>query len=132
MRVGCPRNTQIFFSVLTETNCNSICFGCFLVCFAKLKTIFFGLFWCFGPVSKQPKQTEFCRNKPKKSPKNVLYWGSSKPLIFFLGSNRKKTKTHSGFGCVSVCFFRIDVSDRYQNNRNKQNLWYGELKWLIF
>jgi hypothetical protein len=32
-----------------------------------------GLFRCFGPVSKQPKQTEFSRSKPKKSPKNVVY-----------------------------------------------------------
>ncbi len=33
------------------------------------------------------------------------------------------------FWFVLVCF---DVSDRYQNNWNKQNLWYGELKRLIF
>ncbi len=75
-RVGCPRNNQIFFSVRTETNRNSICFGCFSVCFAKQKNIFFGLFRCFGPVLKQPKQTEFSRNKPKqteKIPKNVIY-----------------------------------------------------------
>jgi hypothetical protein len=49
----------IFFSVRTETNRNSICFGCFSVCFfAKPKHFFSGLFRCFGPVSKQPKQTE--------------------------------------------------------------------------
>ncbi len=52
----------IFFSVRTETNRNSICFCCFLVCiFAKPKNFFwicFGLFRCFGPVLKQPKQTE--------------------------------------------------------------------------
>ncbi len=57
-----------FFSVRTETNQNSICFVCFSVCFAKPKNIFsvcFGLFRCFGPVLKQPKQTELCRNKPK-------------------------------------------------------------------
>ncbi len=75
-KVGCPRNNQIFFSVRTETNRNSICFGCFSVCFAKPKNIFFGLFQCFGRVANEPKQTEFSRNKPKqtkKSPKNVLY-----------------------------------------------------------
>ncbi len=53
---------------------------------------FFGLFRCFGPVSKQPKQTEFCQNKPKKSPKTFSIGGSSKPLIFFLGSKRNKPK----------------------------------------
>jgi hypothetical protein len=44
-----------FFSVRTETNRNSICFGSFPVCFAKPITILFGLFWCFGTISKQPK-----------------------------------------------------------------------------
>jgi hypothetical protein len=65
-----------FFSVRTETNRNSIFFGYFLVCFAKPINIFwvcFGLFRCFGPVSKQLKQTEFSRNKPEESPKNILY-----------------------------------------------------------
>jgi hypothetical protein len=64
-QIGCPRNKLIFFSVRTETNRNSICFGSFSVCFAKPITIIFGLFWCFGPVSKQPKQTDLFRNKPK-------------------------------------------------------------------
>ncbi len=70
-RLGCPRNYQ-FFSVRTETNRNTICFGCFSVWFVKSKKCF-GLFRCFGPVSKQPKQTELFRNKPKKSPNNDLY-----------------------------------------------------------
>jgi hypothetical protein len=71
-KLGCPRNNQIFFSVRTETNRNSICFGCFSVCFAKPKNILsvsFGLIWRFGPVSKQPKQTELCQNKPKQTEK---------------------------------------------------------------
>jgi hypothetical protein len=55
-----------FFSVRTETNRNTICFGWFSVCFAKPKNYFFGLFRCFGPVLKQPKQTDLFRNKPKK------------------------------------------------------------------
>ncbi len=28
--------------------------------------VFFGLFRCFEPISKQPKQTEMFRNKPKQ------------------------------------------------------------------
>ncbi len=113
--VGCPRNNQIFFSVRTETNRNSICFGCVSVCFAKPKNIFFlcfGLFRCFGSVSKRPKQTEFSRNKPKKSSKKVLYSkGSSKPLRgprnrYFFFSVRIETNRNSiCFGCFSVCFF---------------------------
>jgi hypothetical protein len=133
-----------FFSFRTEKNRNSICLGCFSVCFAKPNNIFFGLFRCFGPISKQLKQTEFSRNKQKKSPKKFSIRGSLKPLIFFLGSNQNKPKLNlfqlffgllfhetpkKYFRFVSVCF---DVLDRYRNNRNKQNLWYGELKRLIF
>jgi hypothetical protein len=70
--VGCPRNNHIFFRFepkQTEIQSVSVVFGLF----CKTKKHFFGLFWCFGPVSKQLKQTELCRNKPKKSPKNVVY-----------------------------------------------------------
>jgi hypothetical protein len=35
----------------------------------KPKTKNFGLFRCFEPISKQPKQTELFRNKPKKRKK---------------------------------------------------------------
>jgi hypothetical protein len=56
--LGCPRNNY-FFSVWTKTNRNSICFGCFSVCFEKPTKFFLGFYRCFGPVSKQPKQTEF-------------------------------------------------------------------------
>ena len=33
----------------------------------KPKKIFSGLFRCFEPLSKQPKQTELFRNEPKQS-----------------------------------------------------------------
>jgi hypothetical protein len=33
----------------------------------KPKIYFFGLFRCFEPLSKQPKQTELFRNEPKQS-----------------------------------------------------------------
>ncbi len=136
-----PSKPSIFFSVQTETNRNSICFGCFSVCFAKPKIIFFGLFRCFGLVSKQPKQTEFKQNFLETNRKNLQkIWGSSKPFFFF--SVRTETNRNSiCFGCFSVCFFGkpkkhfsvcFDVSDQYQNNQNKQNLWHGEVKRLIF
>jgi hypothetical protein len=48
----------IFFSVRTETNQNSICFGCFLVCFAKPKNIFFSLFWFVSVFRTNIKTTE--------------------------------------------------------------------------
>jgi hypothetical protein len=69
--IVCPRNKQKFISVRTETNRNSICFGSFSVCFAKPITMFFGLFRGFGPVSKQPKQTDLFRNKPKNRQKYI-------------------------------------------------------------
>ncbi len=101
-RVGCPRNNQIFFSVWTETNRNSICFSCFSVCFAKSKNIFFGLFRCFGQVSKQPKQTELGENKPeqtetnrKNRQKTFPIRVSSKQLIFFSRFEPKQTETQS-------------------------------------
>jgi hypothetical protein len=60
------------------------------------KTFFsdcFGLFRCFGSVSKQPKQTQLCQNKQKNLQKTFYIRGSSKQLIFvFLGSNRNKLK----------------------------------------
>ncbi len=98
--VGCPRNNQIFFSVRTKTNRNSICFGCFSVCFAKPKNIFFGLFRCFGSVLKQPKQTQLCQNKQKNLQKTFYIRGSSKQLIFFSRFEPKQTETQS----VSVVF----------------------------
>jgi hypothetical protein len=43
----------------------------FRVCFVKpTKTKSFGLFRCFEPLSKQPKQTELFRNKPKQTETN--------------------------------------------------------------
>jgi hypothetical protein len=39
----------------------------FRLCFVKPKAKKFGLFRCFEPISKQPKQTELFRNKPKQT-----------------------------------------------------------------
>ncbi len=122
----------------------------------NLFRLFFGLFretkkhffWfvsvCFG-VSDRYRNN---RNKQnfvetnRKNLQNTFYIsGSSKPLIFFSWLEPKQTETQSvsvvfqfAFSqnpknFLSVCF---DVSDRYRNNRNKQNLWYGGLKRLIF
>ncbi len=101
LNVGCPRNNQIFFPVRTKTNRNSICFGCFSVCFAKPKNFFFGLFRCFGPVSKQPKQTELCRNKRKKSQKTFSIRGPQNSTFFFSVPTKKNL-----FRLFSVCFLR--------------------------
>jgi hypothetical protein len=56
----------------------------------KPKTKNVGLFWCFEPISKQSKQTELFRNKPKqtetmlnfhKIPKYALYQTVSAGLL---------------------------------------------------
>ncbi len=121
------------FSVRTETNRNSICFGCFSVCFAK-PTIFFR----FVSVFRTGIETTETNRKNLWTTLSTRV--SSKRLIFFR-FEPKQTETQSVsvvFQCVfsrnppkkfSVCF---GVSDRYRNNRNKQNLWYGELKRFIF
>ncbi len=126
-----------FFFFSNRTNRNSICFGCFSVCFAKPK-----LFFClFRFVLVFRTGIETTKTNRKKLQKTFSIRGSSKPLIFFLGSNQNKPKLNLFwlfFGLLfckttkfffSVCF---DVSDWYQNNLNKRNFWYGELKRLIF
>ncbi len=74
-------NQLNFFFGSNRNKPKLICFGCFLVCFAKPKNIFFGLFRCFGPVSKQLKQNfiETNQNKPKKLQKTFSMSGSSNP-----------------------------------------------------
>jgi hypothetical protein len=93
--LGCPRNNQFFVSVQTEKKRNSICFGCFSVCFAKPKN-FFPV--CFGVLERyrnnqKPKQTELLRNKPKKSQKTLSFGVSSKQLFFWF--EPKQTETQS-------------------------------------
>ncbi len=100
-----------------RSNRNYICFGFFR--FAPKQTgtqsvsvvfrfvlrnqkMFSGLFRCFRPVSKQPKQTELFRNKPKKSPKTLFIRVSSIQIICFR-FEPKQTETQSvsvGFWCV--------------------------------
>jgi hypothetical protein len=76
MKLGCPRNDQIFFSVQTETNRNSICFGCFSVCFAKPKKKFFGLFRFVSVFRTGIETTETngtFSKQTEKIPKNALF-----------------------------------------------------------
>ncbi len=73
----------------------------------------FGLFRCFEPKSKQPKQTELFRNKPKQTETTLHF--------------RKNTQICSLLNCLggsSVCFGSIEtsklsVSVLKRNNRNK-------------
>ncbi len=50
---------QLTFFGSNRTKRTSICFGCFSVCFfCETPQKFFAVFRCFGPLLKQPKQTE--------------------------------------------------------------------------
>ncbi len=63
----------------------------------KPKAKSFGLFRCFEPISKQPKQTELFRNKPKQT----------ETTLNFL----KNTQIYSPLNCLggpSVCFSSIE------------------------
>ncbi len=86
-----------------------LCFGLFRE--PKIKK--FGLFRCFEPISKQPKQTELFRGKPKQT----------KTTLNFL-KNTKICSLSNCFGWSSVCFGSIEtsklsVSVKKRNNWNK-------------
>jgi hypothetical protein len=133
--VGFPRNNQFFFQFKpkqTETQSVPVVFR---FVSPNKKTYFFGLFRCFGPVSKQRNKQKFLETNRKKLQKIFLYYGDFKTVNF------KSNRNSICFGCFSVCFFAkpqhfffglFRCSDQYRNNRNKQNLWYGELIRLIF
>ncbi len=65
-RVKCQKGT--FYESESLTNA-----GCFSVCFIKQKIFFFGLFLCFEPVSKQPKQKNSCFETDRNKQKNLLH-----------------------------------------------------------
>ncbi len=129
VRVSSKQSNIFFGSNRNKPKLNL--FRLFSVCFAKPKNLFFGLFRCYGLVSKQPKQTEFSRKQTKTNrknlPKTFSNRGFSKPLIFFSRFKPKLNLFRLFFGLLfekpkkifSVCF---DFSDRYRNNRNNQNL----------
>ncbi len=58
----------------------------------------FGLFRCFEPISKQPKQTDLFRNKPKRTETALNFW--------------KNFQIYSLLNCLggsSVCFGSIET-----------------------
>jgi hypothetical protein len=78
--------------------------------FLETKKIFSGLFWCFGPVSKQPKQTELfpkTETNRKNLQKTVSSRVPSQQLIFFR-FERKETETQS----VSIVFWFVSQKQK--------------------
>jgi hypothetical protein len=70
-------------------------------------SVCFGLFQCFEPISKQRKQKELFRNKPKQ------------PKIF------RKIPKYALYQTVSVCLLFVSVQSKYRNSlfryRSKTN-----------
>jgi hypothetical protein len=130
--LGCPRNNQFIFSVWTETNQNSICFGCFSICFAKPKYIFSV---CFDRYQNNQNKQNFVQTNRKNLQKMFSIRGCS---------NRNKSETQSVsvvFRYVlswnqkvffSVYFSLFQCFGPVSKQPKQTDLWYGELKRLIF
>jgi hypothetical protein len=96
---------------------------------------------CFGVSDRyrnNRNKQNFLETKRKNLQKNL---GVLETVNCFSRFEPKQTKTQSvsvvfrfAFSRNQTNFFSVcfDVSDRYRNYRNKQNLWYGELKRLMF
>jgi hypothetical protein len=134
-----------FFFVSNQNKPKLNLFWLFFGLFRETKKHFFQFVSvCFGVSDRyrnNRNKQNFLETNRKNLQKTFSIRGSSKQFFFFL-SVRTETQSVSVvfrfaflrnqqnfFRFVAVCF---DVSDRYHNNRNKQNLWYGELKRLIF
>ncbi len=89
-------------------------FWSFFGLFRETKKHFFRFVLVFGPIKKQPKQTEFCRNKlkqTKKISKKRSLLGGPRNREFFSQVEPKQTETQS----VSIVF-------RFAFSRNQQFL----------
>jgi hypothetical protein len=102
--LGGPRNCSFFSRFeLKETETQSV-LVLYQVFFSRNKKKYFGLFWCFGPVSKQLKQTE------------LMVWGIKKVYIL----------TNFLLFRLVFCLFRLfrnmklPVSLLKRNNRNNR------------
>ncbi len=90
VRCALPRVSSKWKKNIFGSNRNKICFAFVSVCFVKPPKKIFGLFRCFEPISKQPKQTELFRNEPKQSeifwkiPNYVLYQNLAEQKKFSL------------------------------------------------
>jgi hypothetical protein len=96
-----PRVTSKQTKIIFGSNRNKLKQDLFRVCFGlfrETKKKNFGLFRCFEPISKQPKQTDLFRNKPKQTETNLNFW--------------KNFKIYSLLNCLggsSVCFGSIET-----------------------
>ncbi len=102
--IGCPRNNQIYFRFepkRTETQSVSVVFRFVSRNQTNFFSVCFGLFRCFDPVSKQPKQTETNR---KHLQKTNLYQGILETIIFFW-FEPKQTETQPVLVAFRFVFF---------------------------
>jgi hypothetical protein len=141
-RVSSKQSNFFFGSNRNKSKLNL--FRLFFGLFCKTKK---HLFWfvlvCFGVSGRyrnNRNRQNFLLTNRKNLQQTFSIRGSAKQLIFF----SVRTKTNQNSICLVVFRFAFsrnhkkillacfDVSDWYRNNQNKQNLWYGELKRLIF
>ncbi len=119
-------------------------FRLFFGLFRETKKPFFRFVSVFRTGIKTTETKRIFSKQTEKISKKSFLLGVLKTVNFFSQFEPKQIETQSVsvvfwfaflgnqkfvFQFVSVCF---TVSDRYRNNRNKQNFWYGELKRLIF
>jgi hypothetical protein len=113
----------------------------------NLFRLFFGLFretkqnfFRFDSVFRTGiETTETIKTNRKNLQKQISIRMSSKQFFFSVRTETNRTQPdlvvfrfvfwQKQTTFFSVCF---GVSDQYRNNRNKQNLWYGEIKMFIF
>ncbi len=97
------KQTKIYFG-LNRNKPKQDLFRVFFGLFRETKTKNFGLIWCFESISKQAKQTELFRNKPKQTETTL--------------NVQKNTQIYSPLNCLGgspVCFSSIKTSKLHRN-----------------
>ncbi len=82
---------SIFFFGSNQNKLKLNLFRLFSGLFCETQKLFFGLFWCFGPVSNNGNKHNFVETNQKNLQKSSLLEGLQNSYFFFL----VRTETHS-------------------------------------
>ena len=80
--------------IRTENNRNRICFAFVSVHFRNQLKFSFGLFWCFGCIMKQPKQTDLFQNEPNQTENGLKNSNSTQKTLSFQLQFPKQIETN--------------------------------------